>query len=373
MLLPANFDPTRKLVAARFFPAHEIEFQPGDPVKTTELGKDREDGTLEQDTALRLWLVGYIVYADDYRPTPFETPQSEAERLVQMEDVGGGWYLITTPWGPEGEKVQGKEAAEARRAEIVAKGDTKGVTVTEGENGWYEVNAPWLEEPRKVHGREAADVEEAMLIQDGAPAGWVPETAEEKAARLQADQDRKDAQEKAEREAKEAEERAAQEAKDKAEREAAEKAEAEHAAALVAAGITVTAKGGGYYEVASPTLAEPVKVRGKDAADAKVAELLDAHKATQGTEGQQEEPAELEAVEGDAANVLVSVGDNDWTVTAPWLDAPETFDTVEAAEARQAELREAGAPEGWSPSAGEGATAEAPAEGIAQAKAEGEE
>ena len=177
-----------------------------------------------------------------------------------------------------------------------------------------------------------------------------------------------------EREAKEAEERAAQEAQDKADREAAEAAEREHAAALEAAGITVTAKGGGYYEVASPTLEEPAKVRGKDAADAKVAELLEAHQATQGTgtDGQQQEPAELEPVEGDAASVLIQVGEGDWTVTAPWLDAPETFDTVEAAEARQAELREAGAPEGWTPPAGEGATAQAPAEGVAQDKAEGE-
>lgn len=374
MLLPANFDPTQELVAARFFPAHDMEYGPGDTVKLTELGRDREDGTLDTDTALRLWMVGYLVYAKDYRPTPTETPQDEAARLVQMEDVGNGWYLLTTPWGGEGEKVHGQEAAEERRAELIAKGDTKGVTLTEGENGWYEVNAPWLDEPRKVHGSEAADVEEAMLIQDGAPAGWVPETAEEKAARLQADADRIAAQEQADQDAKDAEERAQQEAQDKADREAAEKAEAERAAALEAAGITVTTKGGGYYEVASPTLAEPVKVRGKDAADAKVGELLEAHQASQTiTNGQQQEPAELVAVEGDAANVLVHVGDGDWTVSAPWLEAPETFTNVEAAEARQAELREAGAPEGWSPSPGEGATDEAPAEGVAQDKAEGEE
>lgn len=363
--LPSAFDPSQPLVATRFFPAHDMEFGPGDPVKLTKLGEEREDGTLETDTALRLWLVGYIDYESNYRPTLAETPQAEAERVVQMEELGGGWYLITTPWGPEGERVQGKEAAEERRAAIVAKGDTKGVTLTEGENGWYEVSAPWLDEARKVHGREAAEVEEAMLIQDGPPAGWVPETAEEKAARLQAAADRQAAQEKAEREAEEAAARAAQEAQEKAEREAAEKAEAEHAAALVAAGIVITAKGGGYYEVASPTLAEPIRLRGKDAVDAKVAELLAAHKEANPV---QEEPAELEAVEGDAAHVLIQVGEGNWTVTAPWLDASETFDTVEAAEARQAELRAAGAPEGWTPPAGEGATAEAPS----QEKAEGE-
>lgn len=304
MLLPANFDPSQELVATRFFPAHDMNYEPGSPVKLTELGKDREDGTLDQDTALRLWMVGYLVYAKDYRPTPTETPEEEAARVVTMEELGGGWYLLTTPWGGEGERIQGKDAAEERRAELIAKGDTKGVTVTETGNGWYEVNAPWEDEPRKVHGREAADVEEAMLIQDGPPDGWKPETAEEKAARLQAAADRQAAQEKAERDAQEAKEREEREAQEAAEREAAEKAQAEadaaRAAELEAAGITVTAKGGGYYEVASPTLEEPAKVRGKDAADAKVAELVAAYQAGQGGGEQQQAPADQDQQQGDA-------------------------------------------------------------------------
>lgn len=350
MLLPAMFDPSQELVAARFFPAYDMNYGPGDPVKLTELGKDREADTLDQDTALRLWMVGYLVYAKDYRPTPTETPQSEAERVVQMEDLGGGWYLITTPWGGEGEKVHGKDAAEERRAAIIAKGDTKGVTLTEGENGWYELNAPWLDEAVKVHGREAADVEEAMLIQDGPPAGWVPETAEEKAARIQADADRQEAQDKANREAEEARQLAEREAQEKAEREAAELAERERATALEAAGIVVTAKGGGYYEVAAPSLAEPVKVRGKDTADTKVAELLAAFQATQTiTNGQdqvqQEEPAPVPA---------------DGT-QAPATDQDGTAGQDQVGDQPQGE------------GSGDGATDEAPAEGVAQDKAEGEE
>jgi hypothetical protein len=283
MLLPANFDPSKELVAARFFPAHEMNYGPGDTVKLTKLGDDREDGTLDTDTALRLWMVGYLVYADTYRPTPTETPQDEAERLVKMDDMGGGWFLLTTPWGPEGEKVQGKEAAEARRAELIAKGDTKGVTITGGDGGWYEVNAPWLDAPMKVQGKEAAAVEEALLIEDGPPEGWVPETPEDKAARLQADADRLAAVEKAEAEAKAAEEKAALEAKERAEREALEAAATARTAALEAAGIVVTTKGGGYYEVSAPGLEEPAKVRGKEAADAKADELLAAMPATVAT------------------------------------------------------------------------------------------
>lgn len=330
MLLPAMFDPSQELVASRFFPAHEIEFQPGDPVKITELGQDREEGTLEHETALRLWLVGYLVYAKDYRPTPAETPQEEAARVVTMEDVGGGWYLLTTPWGGEGEKVQGKEAAEARRAELIAKGDTKGVTITGGDGGWYEVNAPWLEEPRKVQGKDAAAVEEAMLIEDGPPEGWKPETEEEKAARLQAEADRVAAQEEAERQRIAAEEQAAKDAQEAAEREAAEKAAADRAAALDAAGITVTAKGGGYYELTATGLAEPLKVRGKEAADAKADELLAAHQADAGTDQQQ------------------------------------------AADDTQADQDQVGDQPQGDGGAGEGATDEAPAETTQQAKDEGE-
>lgn len=276
MLLPANFDPNKPLVASRFFEAYDMNFQPGDTAKLTELGKDREDGTLDQDTALRLWLVGYLLYEADYRPTPTETPEQEGERLVKLEDLGGGWYLITTPWGQPGEKVQGLEAAEERRAAIIAKGDTKGVTITGGDGGWYAVDAPWLDEPVKVQGLEAAQVEEAMLIQDGPPEGWTPETAEEKAARLQADKDRQEAQAKAEADAKAAEEKAAADA---AAKEAADKAAADRAAALEAAGIVVTATGGGWYTVAAPWLETPTKVQGGPAADAKADELLAAKPA----------------------------------------------------------------------------------------------
>jgi hypothetical protein len=68
-------------------------------------------------------------------------------------------------------------------------------------------------------------------------------------------------------------------------------------------------------------------------------------------------PKELEAVEGHAASVLVSIDDDMFIVNAPWLESPEPFDNAEAAEARQAELREEGPPEGWEP-ADEGAPGE---------------
>ncbi len=62
---------------------------------------------------------------------------------------------------------------------------------------------------------------------------------------------------------------------------------------------------------------------------------------------------ELDPVEGHAASVVISIDGSKRIVTAPWLDAPEEFDgdTADAdAEARQAALREDGPPEGWEPS-----------------------
>lgn len=77
------------------------------------------------------------------------------------------------------------------------------------------------------------------------------------------------------------------------------------------------------------------------------------------------EPGELVALEGTDIFVLISIEDDKFVVHCAWLEAPEFFDTVEAAEARQAELREAGPPEGWEPPVEDDAGAdeeEAPAE-----------
>lgn len=64
---------------------------------------------------------------------------------------------------------------------------------------------------------------------------------------------------------------------------------------------------------------------------------------------------QMEPVEGVAAQVLVTVEDFDGTpgyvVSAPWLDESETYADQDVAGARQLELREAGPPEGWEPSA----------------------
>ncbi len=167
-LIPSMFDPSQELVAARFFDAHDKSYEAGDDVSVAPIGKDRGKSDVEYDIALRLWLVGYIVYKKDWRPTPVETPEQEAERVVTMEDTGNGWYLITTPWGEEGEKVHGKEAAEARYAEIVAQG----------------APAPESDEDRAAREKAEADAkaaEDARAAEEAAKEAEAKRIADEKA------------------------------------------------------------------------------------------------------------------------------------------------------------------------------------------------
>jgi hypothetical protein len=242
-LSPKYFDFDRPLVSRKFLTIQGADAEAG----TILTGPDAKlDPPLERGLAMRIWLSGQAVYATEFRPTPQETPQEEAERVVTMEATGGGWYLILAPWLGEGEKIRGKEAAEARYAEIVATGDTKGVTI-EGPDGggWYTITAPWLDEPTRIQGNDAAMVELAELRATGAPEGWHPETEEERAAREEAKQKAEadalarieaDAAEK--RAAEEAEAAAAEKAKADAEAKAAEE-EAQRAAAEATAQAAV--------------------------------------------------------------------------------------------------------------------------------------
>lgn len=323
---PRLFDKTRGLVMARFATLYEHDMNAGDPLTIVAERGDGK-GEVELDMAIRLWLSGQAVYASDATATPQETPEQAAERLVVMEPMPGGYYLIRAPWLGEGEKIRGKDAANQRRAEIVAKGDTKGVTVTGGDGGWYEVKAPWIDEAEKVQGKDAAEARSDQLIAEGPPEGWVQLTDEEKAAIAKQKEEQaaalQAAREEADRVAKEgrkadeaaiaaAKEREAEALKARAtelgftdeewaavaeadraqalsDREAANAAKAaeEKAAPVDAAAFTATAGPGGWFTISGPGITDdaPVKVQGQAAADAKVAELAkaytDAHPATE--------------------------------------------------------------------------------------------
>lgn len=344
---PRLFDATRPLVIVRSVQLYDHDVTGGDPLIIVE-ADPKEKGEVTKDIALRLWLTGIADYSGDVRPTPVETPEQGAERLTEMDDLGGGWFLIRAPWLGEGEKVHGKAKAAERRAAIVAKGDTKGVRVDgDGDGGWFNVTAPWLDDAEKVQGHDAAWARADALIAEGPPAGWVLLTPEEKQAKVEQEAGLAMAREIAEREAAEAAERDKAEAAER-ERAAAAEAERQRAAQEEAAkategdSFTATKGRGGWYSITGPGISsdDPVKVQGDEARDAKLAELAKAHTEAQPL-------TELQPVEGIAAQVLVYVGDNEWTVTAPWLESGEPFNNGEAAEARQAELRAEGPPAGW--------------------------
>lgn len=167
-----------------------------------------------------------------------------ADAPIQMTGPQGGRYTITAPWLEKPEIVRGKANADKRLAELTAEGAPLGfiaggseVTVEGGDGGWFEVNAPWLDEPEKVQGREAAEARQRFL-HDGKPEGFKPKSDDDK---------------------------------------------------------------------------------------------------------------ELEEISETDALVIISIDGDAYTLTAPWLEAPETFDNAEAADARQAEVRAAGPPEGWTP------------------------
>jgi hypothetical protein len=99
---------------------------------------------------------------------------------VEVEDIGGGWYQISAPWIAEPEKVQGRDAAEARQRELHDAGEPvsyAGVTLDPeaGDNGYFDVKADWLAEGEKVHGIDAARERAAELRHAGPPEGWTPE------------------------------------------------------------------------------------------------------------------------------------------------------------------------------------------------------
>lgn len=157
------FDPKRPLVAARAFRFAGTDYEPGQ-VFAPE-GADA-----------RLLRRQYEARAVNHgEPAESATTEADADP-VQMTGPKGGRYTITAPWLAEPEVVRGKKPAEDRLAEIRAEGAPLGfieggseVTVEEQGGGWYAVNAPWLEEPEKVQGREAAEARQLELHTAGAP------------------------------------------------------------------------------------------------------------------------------------------------------------------------------------------------------------
>jgi hypothetical protein len=121
---PQSFDPAKPLAMGRFNTVGGHALAIGDPITIVPEGQEPEaPGEVTVEAATRLWAGGTFVYAEHAHPTPVESLQDAAARLLAVDDLGGGRYLIRLPWLPNGsETVEGKEALDARKAELIEAG-----------------------------------------------------------------------------------------------------------------------------------------------------------------------------------------------------------------------------------------------------------
>ncbi len=145
--------------------------------------------------------------------------------------------------------------------------------------------------------------------------------------------------------------------------------------------VSFSHTGGGYYEIIAPWLEEPERVKGKAAAEKRAKALSDAGPPakedapaappTAAAEGEgKQEDGTLQPLEGNDRFVLCSVEGDKFVVNCAWLEEPEEFTDGDEADARVAELRAEGPPEGWEPPAD--APGDPPAEGGAAGGTTGE-
>lgn len=95
--------------------------------------------------------------------------------------------------------------------------------------------------------------------------------------------------------------------------------------------ITMTSPIKGRYEINAPWLEVPLTIRGKKNAEQALADIRG-------------EGPPLGWIAGGTEVEIEQIGDDLYAITAPWLDAPEQIEGRAAAEARQREIHDAGAP-----------------------------
>lgn len=76
----SDFDPDRRLVMQAFKTVLGHSLPVGTPLAIVQ--EPSAPGEVDQAMAKRLWAGRNAVYAEDYRPTPVETPQQEATRMA---------------------------------------------------------------------------------------------------------------------------------------------------------------------------------------------------------------------------------------------------------------------------------------------------
>lgn len=161
------FNPKRALVAARAFIFAGVRYGPGDPFPSPEAAP-------VASFPRRLIERQYDTMAINHAPEVDEAGESDP---ISMTGPAGGRYTINAPWLEKPLVIRGKVNAEKAlqdlRDEGAPLGWIDGGTETEVEEvggGWYQISAPWLDEPEKVQGREAAEARQREIHDEGAPA-----------------------------------------------------------------------------------------------------------------------------------------------------------------------------------------------------------
>ncbi len=156
-----RFDPKRALIAARGFSFLGRAYGPGDPFPHPDDAAS---------IAPRLLARQYEGHAVNHAP---EAPADP----IQMTGPAGGRYTITAPWLERPLVIRGKVNAEKALADIREEGAPLGwieggteTEIEEAGGGWYAISAPWLAEPEKVQGREAAEARQREIHDAGPPA-----------------------------------------------------------------------------------------------------------------------------------------------------------------------------------------------------------
>lgn len=169
------FNPKRSLVAARAFVFAGISYDKGDPFPSPEAAP-------VASFPRRLIERQYNTMAVNHAPEVSD----EASDPIQMTGPKGGRYTITAPWLETPLTIRGKVNAEKALEEMREEGAPLGwieggseVEIEEHGGGWYEITAPWLDEAEKVQGREAAEARQREIHDAGRPAAEGDETPPE--------------------------------------------------------------------------------------------------------------------------------------------------------------------------------------------------
>lgn len=131
-----TYDPTRRLVMATFKTVHGHGLPAG--TFLTLASEPAKAGEVDEDTARLLWNKKAAVYEEDHRPTPVETPQQEAARIVTAV-VADPDAPVETPadlvtWQQDDDEVLKKAGDRVTVVDLRLIAGREGVTVETDDN-----------------------------------------------------------------------------------------------------------------------------------------------------------------------------------------------------------------------------------------------